>query len=132
MGFSRTGDFDFTDNGDGTATITDNGALIDFTDFAVGSWVELQNFDQDDMNTFAVVLSTSTTTDLDLALPDAGTDTSNTDAIVIQLPTFAIFTAAEIAAAGYDTSEPLDVIVYQMSGVVGRGQAGFDSLGVDR
>jgi hypothetical protein len=129
--FVRESTLSFTDNGDRTATVSDTLASIDFRAFVIGSWVELQGFGDDDMNTFAVVLGTSET-DIDLKIPDAGTDTENIGARIIQMPTHATFSEAEITEAGYDTSEPLDIIVRQISGVIGKGYSGFDPNGVDR
>jgi hypothetical protein len=131
--FSVTRDFKFTDNGDGTVTISVNsGVELNFNRYDIGSWVETRGFDQDDMNTFAVVLDTDGFQDITLSIPGLpGTDNSNPDAELLQLPTNCTFSAAEITDAGYSNTDPLDIVVYQMSGVVGRGRPGFNPLGVD-
>jgi hypothetical protein len=113
-----------------TADITDVAALEDFSTFTPHSWVATGNFDQGDMNSFFVVESAVTAT-LKLRIPKAvGDDTSNVDATVTQLATYAVFTAAEIAAAGYNTTEPVDVVVYQISATVGRGYPAYCQFGI--
>lgn len=113
-----------------TADITDVAALEDFSVFVPHSWVALGNFDQGDMNSFFVVESAVSAT-LKLRVAKAtGDDTSNTDATVTQLPTYAVFTAAEVAAAGYTTTEPVDVVVYQISATVGRGYPAYCQFGI--
>jgi hypothetical protein len=129
--FAVSGDFALTDNGDYTATITDNGSAVDFSSFQVGSYARTQGFDTSGHNTMAKVLA-SDATSVKLAIPNAVTDASNTGASVTQIGTFAVFTAAEVASAGYSTTEPVHIAAYQISGVVGRGRPGFDSIGVDR
>ena len=130
--FTAARDFDFTDNGDGTCTISVNlGSALNFTVFQIGSWVETRLFDQDDMNTFAIVLAT-TVGSITLGIPGLpGTDTSNLSGVLTQLPTNCTFTAAEITAAGYTNTDPLDILVYQTSTSVGRGRPGFNPVGVD-
>jgi len=113
-----------------TADITDVAALEDFSGFTPHSWVALTNFDQGDMNSFFVVESAVTAT-LKLRVgTGTGDDTSNDDARVAQLRTYAVFTAAEVAAAGYNTTEPVDVVVYQISATVGRGYPAYRQFGL--
>ena len=85
-----------------------------------------------DHNTFAVVISQTASQVVITAPGNPGSDASNTDAVIRQLPTNTSFTAAQIADAGYDTTEPVDVVVYQLSSKVDRGRPGFDSQGLDR
>lgn len=127
-----TGTLSFDDQADGTSDITDTLAGIDFSVFQPEAWVVTENFDQDDQNSFFVVDSSAAGT-LSIRTPGApGDDLSNADAVVRQLPTWVQFSAAEIAAAGYNTTEGVFVVVHQISENMGRGYAGYDPLGVDR
>jgi hypothetical protein len=133
--FERQRDYGFTDNGDGTATITEESSPpnnVNFDAFTVGSWVWLDNFDDDDMNTYAIVLSTNGSTSMDLKIRDAGTDMFNNNSVITQMPTFTQFSAQELLDAGYAVTDFPMVVVYQMSKVIDRGRPGFDPLGLDR
>jgi hypothetical protein len=137
--YDNSFDADFNDLGtepQNTADIEVNsGDPVDMTGYQEGSWVRTTGFDQDDMDGFFVVdvATPPTATTLKIRIPhNVGDDTSNANARVRQLPTYAVFTAAEIAAAGYSTTDPVDVMVYQISGTKGRGHAGYDPLGVAR
>lgn len=122
----------FTDNGDGTATIARTSGTFDFNLFQVGAYARTSKFGTelttDGKNTIGMILD-KTGDSITVAIAGGGSDLTNPNARVDQLITFAVFTAAEIAEAGYAATDTMKVAVFQISADVGRGFPAADTIG---
>lgn len=100
----------------------------DFSDFQVGARVKMTGWTTDTNNTEARLMAV-TPGHLELEFT-AELETTVTQR-VIQLPTHAVFSAADIAAAGYSVGEDITVSVYKCSAIVGRGFQAQETLAIE-
>jgi hypothetical protein len=131
-GRPKTGVFTaaWVDQGGGISRITGT-PTIDFTDlgFDESAWLRTEGFDDDEKNGWFVIW-TRTSTYIEILTPEPGDSSGHTNASLTQEITYLPISTITAQLGGYSTGDYIDVVIYQLSGTVGRGRAGFNPLGV--
>jgi len=120
-----TDEMDITDNLDGTATIVATTEV--FTPLQVFQWIRFDNWANADNNTHAVIQSISGST-MVVRLQDATNETNRANVSIVSMPSFAVFSSAEQTGAGWDVTKAVNVTVYQLNDIVGRGFPGNEDV----
>jgi len=112
----------------GTSVIEDSG-VSNLSGLQIGAWCLMHSSGTAGNDVHFRVLEQPNSMSIVTDMPDATNDAStSTNARIKQLPTYAVFTAAQISAAGYSVGEAINVNVYQRSASVGRGHTGSDTV----